>query len=72
MTYTDTKLCYLTATEAINLFKKRTISPLELINALISRTEEINPTLNAITYKFFDRAVEEAKKSRSELRKERP
>ena len=63
MTDTDIELCYLTATEAIKKFKERTLSPLELINALIYRTEKINPSLNAITYKFFDRAVEEAKKA---------
>ena len=65
MTDTDIELCYLTATEALKKFKERTLSPLELINALISRTEKINPSLNAITYKFFDRAVEEAKKAES-------
>jgi len=59
----DIDLCYLTATEVINRFKDRTLSPVELMKALISRVEDINPTLNAITYRFFDRAIEEAKKA---------
>lgn len=61
MTNSDMDLCYMTATDAIEKFKNRSLSPVELMDSLIRRTEEINPRINAITYKFFDKALEEAK-----------
>jgi amidase len=58
-------LCYMTATEAIAAFKARTLSPVELMRAVIGRCEAVNPKLNALTYTFFDRALDEAKKAES-------
>lgn len=57
------EICYLTATEAIKAFKQRRLSPVELMNAVIARTEEVNPKLNAVTYKFYDRALDAAKQA---------
>ena len=45
----DLELCYLSASEALEHFKARTLSPVELLDAQIARTQAINPTLNAIT-----------------------
>lgn len=59
----DLDLCYLTATEAIAQFKARKLSPVELLQAQISRSEAINPKVNAITYDFFDRALDQARKA---------
>ena len=59
----DIDLCYLTATEAIARFKARKLSPVELLQALIARCEAINPKVNAITYDFFDRALDQARKA---------
>jgi len=56
----DSDLCYMTATEAIAAFKKRTLSPVELMKAMISRCEAINPKVNAITHSFYERALEQA------------
>ena len=57
----DLDLCYLSASEAIEKFKTRETSPLELCRALIRRNEEIGAKLNATTYTFFDRALKEAR-----------
>jgi len=57
----DDELCYLPATEAIARFKARTLSPVELMAAVIDRAEAVNPTINAFTYTFFDRALDQAK-----------
>lgn len=54
-------LIYLTATEALAYFKSRQLSPVELLQAQISRIEKLEPTLNALTYTYFDRALEQAK-----------
>src|SRR5207253_1971923 len=59
----DLDLCYLPATEAIEAFKSRTLSPVELMEAVIARSEQVNPTLNAITYTYFDRALEQAREA---------
>jgi len=61
MASADLDLCYLSASEAIARFKARTLSPVELMDAMIARCEAINPKLNAITYDFFGRAREQAK-----------
>ena len=63
MATADLELCYLTASEALGRFKARTLSPVELLDAQIARARAINPKVNAITYDFFDRAREQAKKA---------
>jgi Asp-tRNA(Asn)/Glu-tRNA(Gln) amidotransferase A subunit family amidase len=65
MANSDLDLCYLTATEAIARFKAKTLSPVELTKALMDRIERINPKVNAITYKFYDRALQQAKEAES-------
>ena len=53
-------LCYLTATEAIERFRAKTLSPVELMSAVIARSEAVNPKVNAYTYTFYERALEQA------------
>ena len=55
------ELCYMTATEAIERFRARTLSPVELVSAVIARSEAVNPKVNAYTYTFYDRALEQAR-----------
>ena len=59
----DLDLCFTTGTEAIQAFKAKKLSPVELMNAVINRCEEVNPKLNAITYRFFERARTKAKEA---------
>ena len=59
----DLDLCYMTATEAIAAFKARTLSPGELMKAVIERCETVNGKLNALTYTYFDRALDQAKQA---------
>jgi Asp-tRNA(Asn)/Glu-tRNA(Gln) amidotransferase A subunit family amidase len=59
----DSSLCYVTATQALSAFKERTLSPVELMNAVIARCEVVNPKVNALTYMYFDRALAEAKEA---------
>ncbi len=67
MTYED--LCYLSATEALKLFKRRTLSPVELLQAIIKQTEKVNPCVNAFTETFFDEALDAARKSEARYMK---
>ena len=41
----DLELCYLPATEAIDRFKAKTLSPVELLTALIDRAEQAASSL---------------------------
>ncbi|MFP6731958.1 MAG: amidase [Alphaproteobacteria bacterium] len=67
MNYED--ICYLSATEALKLFKRRKLSPVELMQAIIKRTEKVEPAINAFTETFFDEALAQAKKSEARYMK---
>ena len=56
-------LCYLSATEALKLFKRRKLSPVELMQAVIDRSEAVEPKINAFTDTYFDEALSQARKS---------
>ena len=56
-------LCYLTATEAITKFKARALSPVELMSAVIARSEAVEPKVNAYTYTFYERAMAQAREA---------
>jgi len=56
-------LCYLPATEAIENFRKKTLSPVELMQAVISQAEKTEPVVNAFSHTFFEHALTAAKKA---------
>lgn len=58
---TDLDLCYLSAGEALRRFRAKSLSPLELVEALIQRCQEVNPKVNAFTYTYFERSRQKAK-----------
>jgi aspartyl-tRNA(Asn)/glutamyl-tRNA(Gln) amidotransferase subunit A len=43
----DVELCYLSATEALRRFADRSLSPVELLDALVARADEVEPRINA-------------------------
>ena len=55
------ELCYLSATEALALFKSKSLSPVELLEAQITRTDAVESQINAFTYNRFEAARELAK-----------
>ena len=60
---TDPELCYLSATSALELFKTHELSPVEYMQAQITRAEEIEPVVNAFAFQYFEEALVKAKKS---------
>jgi amidase len=54
-------LSRLDATAQAELVRTRKASPLELVDAAIDRIERVNPQLNAVIHRFFDRAREQAR-----------
>jgi amidase len=58
-----TDLHYLSATEAIAAFGARELSPVELLEAVIARAEEVEPTVNALCHTFSDAARAQAREA---------
>jgi Asp-tRNA(Asn)/Glu-tRNA(Gln) amidotransferase A subunit family amidase len=56
-----TELHYLSATDALAAFRARTLSPVELMQAVIDRTEAVDGTVNALCHRFFDEAMDQAR-----------
>jgi Asp-tRNA(Asn)/Glu-tRNA(Gln) amidotransferase A subunit family amidase len=57
----EVELCYLTAEQAIHRFNERSLSPVDLMQALIKRCETVEPAINAFTETYFDEALEQAR-----------
>jgi amidase len=66
------ELCALTASAAVDLLKRREVSPLDLIDAAASRIAETEPRLNALPTLCFDRARSRAHRLMQETRSQRP
>ena len=45
----DAELCYLSAAEALRLFRKKKLSPVDLMEAMIRRAEAVQPKVNCFT-----------------------
>ncbi len=50
-------LHYLSAVDAVGLFRRGELSPRELMEAVIARAEQVEPTVNAFTDTFFEEAL---------------
>ena len=59
----DLELCYLTASEALDRFRRKKLSPVELMQAVIARAEKVQPKLKPFTYTHYEEALELAKKA---------
>lgn len=59
-------LCFLSAIEQVELFRKRLLSPVEVLDAQVEQVGLVNDAVNAIAFEYFDearvgaRAAEEA------------
>jgi Asp-tRNA(Asn)/Glu-tRNA(Gln) amidotransferase A subunit family amidase len=67
---TNDDLCYLTAREAVALFRKRKLSPVELMSALVARSEKLNPRINCWADTYFDEAMAAAKAAEARYMKQ--
>lgn len=59
----DLDLCYMPAHEALARFKAKTLSPVELMEAVIARAGEVQARLQPFTYTHFDEAMDLARKA---------
>jgi Asp-tRNA(Asn)/Glu-tRNA(Gln) amidotransferase A subunit family amidase len=65
-------LHYLTATAALEMFRRRELSPLELMEAIIARSEVCEPDLNAFSHTFFEQALDAARASEARYARGEP
>lgn len=65
---TSSELWRLTATQAVMKLRRGKVSPLEMVEAAVSRIEAVEPKINALPIRFFDAAREQAKDFRREDR----
>ncbi len=56
-------LHYLGAVDAVRMFRSRELSPVELMDAVITRAEAVAPRLNPFSQTFFNEARDQAKKA---------
>ena len=62
-------LCYLSAGDAMGLFRSRKLSPVELLQALIERAEAVEPSINAFAFTDYDEALSKARKAEAKFAK---
>ena len=58
---TSVDLAYTSAVDALELFKARKASPVELLATLIDRIQSVNPRINCLADRYFDEALAKAK-----------
>lgn len=56
-------LAYLTATEAITLFRRGELAPVELMTAVVERAQLTEPTVNAFADRYFEDALDQAREA---------
>ena len=56
-----TDLHYLSAIDALRMFRTGELSPVDLVGAVIARAERVEPTVNAFAATFFEQALEAAR-----------
>ena len=59
------ELAYMTATDMAARIRRRQLSPVEIVDAVIERIEERNPSLNAFVFKGYDDARQRAEQRRA-------
>ena len=65
------ELCYLTAAQAIGKFTDGSLSPVELMQAIASRSDAVEPAVNAFTETFFEDALVQARQAEARYRNRR-
>ncbi|WP_373506034.1 amidase [Aestuariivirga sp.] len=62
-------ICYLPAIEVLKLFRTKKLSPVELLKAMVARSEKVNPKINCFADRYHDEALAQAKASEARYMK---
>ena len=60
------ELCFTPATELAARIRKRALSPVEIMEAVLARAQRLNPVLNAICTPTYDSAMAAARRAEAE------
>jgi Asp-tRNA(Asn)/Glu-tRNA(Gln) amidotransferase A subunit family amidase len=66
-THVTDDLCYLSASQALRLFRARKLSPVELLTALIDRAETVEPKINAFAFTHYEEALAKARRAEAKF-----
>jgi amidase len=66
------ELHYISAVDALAAFKDRTLSPVELLDAVVSRAEQVEPVINAFYETHYEQAYEAARLAEARYAKNSP
>lgn len=66
------ELCYMSATDLLQLFKSQEISPVDVLKAQIERIELLDPTIKAVSEKHFEEAMAQARESETRYKQGNP
>ena len=55
------EICYLSASQALEMFKNKTLSPVELLIEIKKRIDDVNPKINAFNFIQFEESLKQAK-----------
>ena len=72
MTSTERELAFLSASEQVEKFRKKTLSPVEVATAVIARMERLEPKLNAFVLRDPEGALKAARASEARWQKGQP
>lgn len=68
----DDALCLTPATELVRLIRERSVSPVEVVQAVIARAEALDPMLNAICTPTYESALAEARRAEDAVMRGEP
>lgn len=65
----DRDLCFVPASRLLRLYRARTVSPLEVMQAVLARIDAVNPALNAYVTVARESALDAARRATAALRR---
>jgi len=66
------EICWMSAAELLSAYKRKKLSPVEVVQALLERIDDINPKLNALVTRTNDMALSSARESEKAYQKGKP
>lgn len=66
----DTEICYMSAVDMAQAIRTRKLSPVEVVNAVLSRIERLNPKINAYCTLLVESAKKQAREAEAKVMKE--
>jgi len=67
----DSDLCFMTARQLASAYRRKKLSPVEVVDAVLARIERLNPKLNAFCLVRAEEARREAKRAEHTFRRRR-